>query len=252
MSDSSTPAQASLTPEGFCARVVEISERNMAACAFSEQANIPSLGVVKPLSGVKQECELRVKSKNVQFHGDVAQRCVDAADRRGGKTTLYAFHRIPACNGVVTGTAAENQPANYPEECAPGLALLKNRCVKPQPKNARCPSYPGGLLGKTDEHPVCEQGLGCFLTFWSSDGFPDEYTCLEPRPVGAPCKPDANACEQGTSCYQGKCRARAALSGPCMGDGDCAPDLSCQISGGVFGTCITRPQVVESCGPAAK
>jgi len=224
----------------------------MAACPVSEQANISSLDVVKPLAAVKQECEMRVKSKNVELHGDVAHRCIDAAEKRGGKTTFYMFDQLPECRGVVTGKAVENAPANYPEECAPGLALLKNRCVKPQPKNASCPAYPAGLMGKAGEHPVCEPGLGCFMTRYSADGFPAEYACLEPRPVGSPCKLDLNACEQGTSCYQGKCRALAARDGDCMGFGDCGPGLACEIKGGVFGKCVDKPAVVERCGAPAK
>ncbi len=226
-----------LTMAQFCQAAVELSEQHMASAPFSEKANLPSTGDVKPLSAVKTECAARAGSAKVEFHGGVASACIEGAKKRGGATTFFSFHLVPDCQGVVTGKATDGQPALYPEECAPGTAMVNSRCVKPVAKNGKCEDYPSGLLGKSVEHPRCEPGTECFLTRFSADGFPPEFTCLEPRPEGSPCKLDLNTCAQGTSCYQGKCRAFAASGGECMNDGHCQPGLRCEIKGGAFGTC---------------
>ncbi len=248
-SASAAPAAPPLTPAEFCARAVKIGETNMAACPTSEQANVPALGHVKDLASAKKECEIRVGSKNVEYHPDAAGRCIDAAEKRGGKTTFFTFDLVPACREVLTGKAGAGQPALYPEECATGLLLLGSRCVKPVAKNGECIDYTGGLLGKPSDHPPCEPGLGCFMTRYSADGFPPVFHCLEPQPIGARCQIFPNACAEGTSCYQGKCRALGAEGGACMAWNDCGPGLTCDIQGGVFGTCKAKPPGLETCGP---
>lgn len=244
---SAAAAPAGLTPEAFCAEAVKIGEQNMAQCADSERANVESTDRVKSLATASQECSMRVQSAKVEFQPEVAARCIEGAKRRGGKTTFFTFFLVPECSGVLRGKAGEGAPVLWAEECAPGLAMLKNRCVKPVAKNARCDAFPGGLLGNPDEHPRCQEGLGCFMTFSTSDGYPSEYACLPPSGLGAPCKLDLHTCAQGSSCYQGKCRALERAGGECMWDTDCLPELSCEIKGGVFGTCVPRPPLA-TCG----
>lgn len=227
----------SLTKEEFCQAAVDLGEKHLAKAPSSERANVPSIGVVKDLASTKKECAARVDSTKVEFHGDVAFACIEGAKKRGGSTTFFTFHLVPECQGVVTGKATDGQPALFAEECAPGTAMVSSRCVKPVAKNGKCEDYPSGLLGKTADHPRCEQGTECFMTRFSADGFPAEFACLEPRPAGSPCKLDLNTCGQGTSCYQGKCRELAAAGGDCMNDGHCQRGLGCEIKGGAFGTC---------------
>ena len=220
----------------------------MAKCAPSEKANVDSTDRVKDLSSAAKECSMRVESANVELHPDVALRCIEAAKKRGGKTTFFTFFLVPECSGVLTGKAGAGQPVLFAEECAPGLAMLKNHCSKPVAKNARCDDFPAGLLGKVDEHPRCEDGLGCFMTFSTSDGLPSEFACLPPSDLGAPCKLYINTCAQGSSCYQGKCRAEASAEGVCMADVDCLSGLACKIEGGVFGKCVAKPTTLDTCG----
>jgi hypothetical protein len=240
-------APAGLTREEFCAQAVKLGEENMAKCASSERANVDSTDRVKDLASAAKECTMRVGSANVDFHPDVAQRCLEGAKKRGGKTTFFTFFLVPECSGVLTGKAADGAPVLFAEECAPGLAMLKNHCSKPVAKNARCDDFPAGLLGKVDEHPRCQDGLACFMTFSTSDGYPSEFACMPPTDLGAPCKLDLNTCAQGSSCYQGKCRAVASEGGECMRETDCAPELTCEIKGGVFGKCVARPPL-QTCG----
>ena len=236
-----------LTREAFCAEAVKLGEENMAKCADSERANVDSTDRVKDLASASRECTMIVGTSNVEFHPDVAARCIEGAKKRGGRTTFFTFFLVPECSGVVTGKAGEGTPVLWAEECAPGLAKLKNRCVKPLAKNARCDDFPGGLLGKADEHPRCQDGLGCFMTFSTSDGYPSEFTCLPPTDIGAPCKLDIHTCAQGSSCYQGKCRARGGNQGVCMRETDCQPELTCALEGGLFGKCVARPPL-RTCG----
>jgi hypothetical protein len=239
----------SLTKEEFCKQAVSLSEANLASCPVSEQANLPAIASVKPLFGIAKECSMRVESDNVDFRPEIAHACIEAAKRRGGKTNFYDFYLLPECRGVVGGKAGAGRPALFAEECAPGTAWLANRCVKPGTANSPCEADPGGYLGKADEHRQCEGTLGCFLTRGSFDGNPATYACLPPQPVGAPCKLDINTCEEGTSCYQGKCRTLADADGECMGYGHCKAGLECKVSGGLFGRCVAKPAVLETCAP---
>jgi len=239
-SSSAASASSSLTAQEFCAQTVQLGEENMAGAAASERANITSLDHVKPLSSVPKECSMRVESPNVEFHGDVAYRCIEAARARRRGTTLFTFEDLPECRGVLTGKATDGQPALFAEECATGFALLSNRCVKPVAKNGTCDASPGGILGNADDHPRCEPGLDCFKTRYSADGNPAEYACLTPSDIGASCKLALNTCARGSSCYQGKCRALSDVDGDCMAETDCRPGNLCSIKGGVFGKCVKQ------------
>lgn len=225
----------------FCARVVALGEANMKACAVSEQANIPARVNLKSLGGVGEECTKRAQSKNVEFHGDVAAQCLAAAEKRGGRTTFWAFWRLPACRGVVTGKAAAGQPALFGEECAPGLSFVGNRCVEPVGNGGDCDQTPGGLIGDPAKVTPCKEGLACFQTYWGADGLPLEFKCIPPQPIGGRCKLDPSTCVDGAHCYQGKCRERAAEGGECMSLYDCKDGLDCEIKGGVFGKCVPAP-----------
>lgn len=249
---SPTGAAATLTREEFCAHAVELGEANLAKCADSEKANVPSMGHVKSLASASKECSMRVASQNVEFQPEVAHRCIEAARQRGGRTTFFSFDLVPACSGVLTGKAAEGQPALFAEECALGLAKVENRCVRPVARNARCDDYPGGLLGTPDEHPRCEAGLACFMTNGGGDGNQAQFACLPPSESGARCKLYVNTCAQGSSCYQGRCREQASLGGECMSEGDCLAGHSCEIQGGVFGRCVARSPIPETCGPTPR
>lgn len=246
-------ASGTLTKEAFCERAAQIGDKNMEACAPALRANVPAMDSVKDVAAAKKECSMRVASPKVEFRPDVAHRCIAAAEKRGGKTTFFSFHLIPECNGVLGGKAVGGEPAIFAEECAPGFSFLKNRCAKPVAKNGTCEDYPGGQLGRPDEHPRCEEGLGCYMTRYSADGYPAEFACLPPQPIDARCKLGLDQCVTGSSCYQGKCRARAEAGAQCMAPGDCVAGHTCEIKGGVFGTCVVQPEVpLETCGAAAK
>lgn len=228
---------------------MKLGEKNLGGAPISDQENIPGLRNVRPLRKVASECSLRVDSPNVEFHGDVAARCLEAAEKCGGNTTLYAYEFIPECRGVLTGKVAEGQVAQFGEACAAGLSYVKGRCVKPVVKNAECDEAPGGMLGDPKDHPRCEAGAECIQLGFGSDGNPLVFKCLASQAIGDACKLDLNACTSGTSCYQGKCRAKAALGGECMAEADCGAGLGCDIKGGVFGKCIERRSSIHSCDP---
>jgi hypothetical protein len=194
------------------------------------------------------ECRARVNSAKVEFHGEVAAACIAAAEARGLKTTFYVFDILPACQGVLTGKAGAGEPALYAEECASGLSMLKNRCVKPIAKHGECEAYWGGLLSKAADHLPCEAGLACLLTVGSSDGNPSVYHCLPPLAPGDRCKLGQELCGAEASCYQGRCRALASAGGECMSLLDCKPKHDCEIKGGVFGRCVASNEE-ESCNP---
>jgi hypothetical protein len=207
---------------------------------LSDQENLPALHYVKPLRAIRGECTMRVEGPNVEFHGDVAARCLEVAIERRARTTFYAFELIPECDGVVTGKVGDGQPALFAEACAPGLSFVKNHCTKPVAKNGDCDESPGGILGDPKEHPRCEAGLDCFQTGFGADGTELVFKCLTPQAIGDACKLEVNACASGSSCYQGKCRERAQAAGDCMTEGDCVEGLACEIRGGVFGHCLAR------------
>ncbi len=236
-----------LEPAAFCERALKLSEANVGRCTFAEQENLsaPELDAVKSLRSIKKECEVRVRSTKATFEGGAASRCSEAAEKRGGLMTFYRFSEIPECRGVVVGTAAEGQPVLYAEECAPGLAWVNNRCAKRGAKNARCSRWASGILGDPSSHQQCEEGLACLYTRYPYEGDGGESHCLEPTPIGGPCRPRGrdprltNLCPASTSCYQGKCRAQAAEGGECMASDDCGPRLACELKGAVFGKCVS-------------
>lgn len=232
----------------FCERAAKLGEQNFAQCTAEQRANTTALNYVKNIRDVPRECAIRVESANVEYHADVAYRCLEAAEKLGGKTTFYTFATISACEGVLTGKQGAGKPALYAEECASGLTFVKNRCVEPVAKDGDCDEYPGGILGKSDNGERCQPGFQCFQTGFGADGNPLVFKCLKPQKIGDRCKLDVNQCEPGSSCYQGRCRARAEAGGVCMQWGDCADGLSCSIKGGLFGTCVVAPAVVEKCG----
>lgn len=250
---SGAPSAAVDTPppvsaKAFCERVVALGEKHYAGAPVSDQENIPCGHHVRPLRKVASECALRVESPSVEFHGDVAARCLEAAERCRF-VSFYAFDQVPACRGVVTGKVGEGQPAMFDEACAPGLSLVHGRCVKPVPKNADCAEFPGGYLGDPAAQPRCEPGAECIQTGFGADGTPLVFTCFATQATGQPCKLDLDVCASGLSCYQGKCRARSPVGGDCMKDRDCEDLLGCEISGGVFGHCVPRPTTGYSCDP---
>ncbi len=248
---SSAAPLAPLGKEAFCERAVALGERNYASCTDSQRANTPALGHLAALFNAKQECLARVNSAKVDFHGEVAAACLAAAEARAAKTTFFIFDLLPACQGVVTGKAGAGEPALYAEECASGLSMLKNRCVKPIPKHGLCEAYWGGLLGKATDHLPCEPGLACLMTEGSSDGYPAVYHCLPPLAVGDRCKLGQELCGAEASCYQGRCRALAGAGGECMSMVDCQPKQHCEIKGGVFGRCVASI-AVEGCHPTVR
>lgn len=246
--NSATPvALAPIPAAEFCAKAQQIGDINYAKCAFSEQENSPALNYVKSIREATKECRARVESAQVEFHGEVAARCLAAAEKRGGRTTFFTFAEIPECEGVLTGKVAAGKPALFAEECATGLSFVKNRCVEPVAKFGDCDEYPGGILGKADNGERCQPGTLCFQTGFGADGMPLVFKCLPAQAEGAPCKLDDNQCTPGTSCYQGKCRARAAVGEACMRWGDCLDGHDCVIKGGVFGTCQKLPPA-KRCG----
>ena len=238
--------EEALDPAEFCARALKLSEANAGKCTPAEQQNLvaPALDAVKRLDLVKTECDVRVTSPKATFDSKVAFRCIQAAEKRGGLMTFYRFSEIPECHGVVTGTATEKQPVLYAEECAPGLAWVNNRCAKPGTKNALCARGPSGILGDPSRHVQCEDGLACLYTRYPYEGDTGELRCLDPTPIGGPCRlrgPDprlTNLCPSEATCYQGKCREKASEGGDCMTWEDCGPNLRCEIKGGVFGRCV--------------
>lgn len=246
-------SQEELDPAEFCARALKLSEANAGQCTPAEQQNLiaPALDAVKRLDLVKKECDIRVTSTKATFDPKVAFRCIQAAEKRGGLMTFYRFSEIPECHGVVTGTATEGQPILYAEECAPGLAWVNNRCAKPGKKNARCARGPSGILGDPSRHAQCQEGLACLYTRYPYEGDTGELHCLEPTPIGGPCRVRGadprltNLCPSTASCYQGKCRERAREGEDCMSWEDCGPSLSCELKGGVFGKCV--PYDREKC-----
>jgi len=246
-SASAAAATASITAEDFCAQAAKLGDDNLAKCADSEKANVPSMGHVKNLATAKDECSIRMKSANVEFHGDAAAKCIDAAKKHGGMMTFFRFDELPECGGVLTGKATDGQPANYAEECASGFALFGNHCQKPGALHAVCADYTGGLLSKADDHHTCDASLDCFVTKEGSDGNADELHCEKPSDAGAMCQLGVNTCPRGSSCYQGKCRPAAAAGGDCMAPRDCGPNLACEIKGGAFGKCADRAAVPETC-----
>jgi hypothetical protein len=86
------------------------------------------------------------------------------------------------------------------------------------------------------------------MTKYSADGNEAELMCLEPQPIDARCKLDLHQCASGSSCYQGKCRELADAGGQCMNDSHCREGMACEIRGGAFGTCATKPPARETCG----
>jgi hypothetical protein len=239
--------------EKFCERASKLSELNLGKCTRAEQDNLPApeLDAVKPMDQITRECAARVGSAKARYDPKAGQRCIDAAEKRGGLMTFYRFSEIPECRGVVTGIAAEGQPVLYAEECAPGLAWVENRCAKQGAKNAECARGTAGILGAPAQHVACEPGLACLYTRYPYEGDAGELRCLEPTSIGGACRLRGrdprltNLCPSGTSCYQGKCRALAEEGGECMSWDDCGPRSSCVIEGGVFGKC--SPPAPERC-----
>lgn len=237
-----------VSAKDFCARADQIGKRNLAQAPFAMQENSPALNYVKSIHAVPKECAARVESNNVEFHADVALRCLAAAEKCGPPTTFYTFAELPECEGVLTGKLGAGKPALFAEECAAGLTFVKNRCVEAVAMNGDCDEYPGGILGKADNGERCQPGALCFQTGFGADGLPLVFKCLAPQALGARCKLDTNQCQPGSSCYQGKCRQRAALGESCMRWHDCAEGLACAIEGGVFGRCQVSP-LAPTCRP---
>lgn len=220
----------------------------MRGAPLSDRENISAHHYVKPLRLVGTECALRAESTSVEFHGDVAARCLEAAERCGA-ITFYAFYMLPECRGVVTGKVGEGQPALFSDACAPGLSLVNGRCVKPVPKNGDCDEFPGGFLGDSSEHPRCEAGTECIQLGFGADGIPHDLRCLVAQKIGEPCKFFPDTCTDGAACYQGKCRARAQVGGVCMNQRDCVDGAMCEIKDGVFGQCVVMRTLLDSCAP---
>jgi len=243
---SSTPTASTLTKEEFCARIVKLGESTLAKCNKDDQNQRTYLDFKPAVASAKADCEARMASK-VEFHADVAGRCLGAAEARAGDTTFGQLRGLPECMGVLTGTAALGDAVKFGEECAPQLTVLDGKCAKPAALNAVCTDFARGTLGSDTDHPSCEPNLACRMMPGSGvDGSAFVNRCVKAA-LGERCDPLVGNCPNGATCYQGKCRERAELGVECMNDGDCKDGSMCELPGGMFGKCAAPKPLGEKC-----
>ena len=241
---SSAPTASSLTKEEFCARIVKLGESTLAKCTKEDENQSTYLYFKPEVASAKVDCDAKLSSR-VEFHADVATRCVEAAEARQGNTTFAQLGELEACAGVLTGTAALGESVKYAEECAAGLIIFSGKCSKPSGQNTPCASFVRGALGAFADHPSCEAGLVC-ATMPNTDPQAFDDRCVKAE-LGARCDLLVGNCPRETTCYQGKCRERAELGVECMHDIDCKAGTMCEIPGGLFGKCAALKPLGAKC-----
>ena len=225
---------------------MKLGESTLAKCNKEDENQRTYLDFKPEVASAKADCEARTSSK-VEFHADVASRCLAAAETRGGDTTFSRLGWIRECEGVLTGTAAVGEEVKFAEECAAGTVEFSGKCAKPAAENAWCTAYGSGVLGSVADHPSCEPGLACGTMPGSGyEGDPVVSRCVKAA-LGARCDMLVGNCPRDATCYQGKCRERADLGVECMHDGDCKNGTMCEIPGGLFGKCAALKPLGDKC-----
>ncbi len=177
------------------------------------------------------------------------------------------------CNGDKAGKCAplppEGQPCKWtdgPKACANGLvcvatsALASGTCKKPTAMGAACTSSTecGGIdvgcIGDSAKKCAVLPGKGqpckapdavtlevftCLLPYTCSKG-----VCSDPPGADQDCAAITKSCAEGLLCDSAttKCKARPGNGEPCPGY-ECAPNFTCDSSGGSPGTC--KPSVCQ-------
>lgn len=242
---SSAPTSTALTREEFCARIVKLGESTLARCNKEDENQRTYLDFKPAVEFAKVDCKARLASK-VEFHADVATRCLGAAEARAGNTTLGYLGYLRECDGVLTGTAALGEVVKFPEECATGSVQFSGRCAKPAALNAVCTDSAHGTLGSDTDHPSCEPNLVCRMMPGSGVDGSFVSRCVKAA-LDERCDPLIGNCPNSATCYQGKCRERAELGVECMHDGDCKDGTMCEIPGGLVGKCAALKPLGEKC-----
>lgn len=151
------------------------------------------------------------------------------------KTTLIA-RQTEYC--VLQSSApGSHVDATYWNTCA---ALANNNCGGYQ-----CATYPTGAL-QTGE--PCVYGTQC-ASLWCKGSLANQLAqcgvCATRLPEGAACDATTDACDIGTSCFQGFCRAKGQMGAACVQWSDCAPPTVCRASG-VCGDVLFKGQPCTS------
>jgi hypothetical protein len=69
--------------------------------------------------------------------------------------------------------------------------------------------------------------------------------CAMRIPEGATCDATTDACDIGTSCFQGVCRAKGQMGAACVQWSDCAPPTVCRANG-ICGNVLFKGQPCTS------
>ena len=143
--------------------------------------------------------EPSVAAGRAVYHGDRAQRCLDALNALPCEQWGYddELDRFPDCVTVFTGTLAPGTPCEHSVDCAGGHCNLVDGCIA------------DGKLGQACEIGSCLPELVCHVSATSAAA-----TCGDLLPDGSPCL-------YSNECFSQVCAMNAA------GDPVCTPPTMC-------------------------
>lgn len=201
----------------------------------------------------------------VKYDGVKARTCIDADANQSCDLTSSSA-RVPpvACDGIFTGTMAENSSCASNAECTSGvcyIAICTIECCRGVCMGGAVPSRgkAGDVCGivpcsegtfcdinsKTCTPLMkqgavcignfqCDYGLGCFGT--------PVMTCQPVPTIGEAC-PDNRCRDDGATCSGGTCAKMGLAGAPCTTRKDCSPYYQCDATG----KCAEGAHVGDAC-----